>query len=60
MNDLQMKHCVANTGDIKRQNEKNLISERDVVVVEGKCGSDLSDCLSGEKEENEKNSAKEV
>ena len=59
MNDLQMKHCVTNTENIKRQNEKNLIFERDV-VVEKKCDSDLSDCLSEKKEENEKNSAKEV
>ena len=68
MSDLQMKHCVTKTEnkrDIKRQNEKNLISERNVVVVEKKCDSDLNDCLSDEKEknckkENEKNSAKEV
>ena len=65
MSDLQMKHCVTNTENIKRQNEKNLIFERNVVVVEKKCDSDLSDCLSEEKEENEKeknekNSAKKV
>ena len=59
MNDLQMKHCVTNTENIKRQNEKNLISERNV-VVEKKCDSDLSNCLSEKKEESEKNSAKEV
>ena len=60
MSDLQMKHCVTNTENIKRQNEKNLIFERNVVVVEEKCDSDLSDCLSEEKEKNEKNSAKKV
>ena len=60
MNDFQMKHCVTNTENIKRQNEKNLISERNVVVVEKKCDSDLSDCLSEKKEKNEKNNAKEV
>ena len=52
-----------NKKDIKRQNEKNLIFERNVVVVEKKCDSNLSDCLSKEKEENkknEKNSAKKV
>ena len=62
MNDLQMKYCVTNTKNkrnIKRQNEKNLIFERNVVVEE-KCDSDLSDCLSEMKEENEKNSAKEI
>ena len=60
MNDFQMKHCVTNTENIKRQNEKNLIFERNVVVVKKKCDSDLSDCLSEEKKENEKNSAKKV
>ena len=49
MNNFQMKHCVTNTENIKRQNEKNLISERNVVVVEKKCDSDLSDCLSEKK-----------
>ena len=68
MSDLQMRHCVTKTENkrnIKRQNEKNLIFERNVVLVEKKCDSDLSNCLSEEKEktkkkENEKNSAKEV
>ena len=55
-----MKHCVTNTKNIKRQNEKNLIFKRNVVVVEEKCDSDLSDCLSEKKEENEKNNAKEI
>ena len=57
MNDFQMKHCVTkieNKRDIKRQNEKNPIFERNVVVVEKKCDSDLSNCLSEEREENEK------
>ena len=60
MSDLQMKHCVTNTENIKRQNEKNLIFERNVVVVEKKCDSDLNDCLNEKKEENEKNSAKKI
>ena len=60
MNDLQMKHCVTNTENIKRQNEKNLIFERNVVVVEKKCDSDLNDCLSKKKEKKEKNSLKEI
>ena len=62
-----MKHCVTKTeskNDIKRQNEKNLIFERNIVVVKEKCDSDLSDCLSekkeNEKEKNEKNNAKKV
>ena len=46
--------------DIKRQNEKNLIFERNVVVVKEKCDSDLSDCLSEKKEKNEKNNMKEI
>ena len=49
MSDFQMKHCVTNTENIKRQNEKNLIFERNVVVVEKKCDSDLSNCLSEKK-----------
>ena len=62
-----MKHCVTKTenkSDIKRQNEKNLIFERNVVVVKEKCDNDLNDCLSEKKENKkekiEKNSAKEV
>ena len=58
-----MKHCVTNTENkrnIKRQNEKNLIFERNVVVVEEKCDSDLNDCLNEEKEKNEKNNANKV
>ena len=55
-----MKHDVTNTENIKRQNEKNLISERNVVVVEKKCDSDLNDCLSEKKEENEKKNAKKI
>ena len=54
-----MKRCVTNTKNIKRQNEKNLIFERNVVVVEKKCDSDLNDCLS-EKKKNEKNNAKKI
>ena len=63
-----MNHCVMKTKskrNIKRQNEKNMIFERNVVVVEKKCDSDLSNCLSekkekNEEEKNEKNNAKEV
>ena len=62
-----MKHCVTKTEnkkDIKRQNEKNLIFERNVVVAEKKCDNDLSNCLSekkkNEKEKNERNSAKKI
>ena len=57
MSDFQMKHCVTKTknkNDIKRQNEKNLISERNVVVVKKKCDSDLNDCLSEEKKNEKK------
>ena len=58
-----MKHCVTNTKskrDIKRQNKKNLIFERNVVVVEEKCDSDLSNCLNEKKKKSEKNNAKEI
>ena len=60
MNDFQIKRCVTNTENIKRQNEKNLIFERNVVVVKEKCDSDFSDCLNEKKEENEKSNAKEI
>ena len=49
-----MRLCVTKTENkrnIKRQNEKNLIFERNVVVVEKKCDSCLSKCLSEEKKE---------
>ena len=58
VNDLQIKHCVTKTKskkDIKRQNEKNLIFEGNVVVAEKKCDSDLNNYLSEEKKKNEKN-----
>ena len=49
-----MKHCVTNTKNIKRQNEKNLIFKRNVVVVEKKCDSNLSDCLNEKKKKMKK------
>ena len=57
MNNFRIKHFVTkkkNKKDIKRQNEKNQIFERNIVVVEKKCDSDLSNYLSREKKENEK------
>ena len=47
-----MKYYVTKTENkrnIKRQNEKNLIFERNVVVVEKKCDSDLRNCLNEKK-----------
>ena len=38
-----------NKKNIKRQNEKNLIFERDVVIVEKKCDNCLKNCLSERK-----------
>ena len=63
MNNFQIKHCVTKTKskrDIKRQNEKNLIFKRNVVIVKRKCDNDLSNCLNEKKKKNEKNNAKKV
>ena len=57
MSDFRMKHCVTrieSKRNLKRQNEKNLIFERNVVVVKEKCDSYLKNCLSKKKEKNEK------
>ena len=43
-----------NKKDIKRQDEKDLIFKRNVVVVKKKCENCLSNCLNEEKEENKK------
>ena len=61
MSNLQIKHCVTKTKnkrDIKRQNEKNLIFKRNIVIVEKKCDSDLSNCLSEEKKRIKKKNKK--
>ena len=40
--------------NIKRQNEKNLIFERNVVVIEKKCDNCLNNCLNKKKKEKKK------
>ena len=52
-----MKFCMTKTKNeknIKRQNEKNLISEQNVVIVEKKCDSCLNNYLNEKKKEKEK------
>ena len=49
-----------NKKNIKRQNQKNLIFKRNVVVVEKKCDNDLKKCLSEKKTKKKKQCEKSI